>query len=570
MENLRFILFMTFCVLIFLIWEAWQEDYGPKPPVPVVTSVDDGSPAVDTPAATANGELPAIGTADPATVTPAQGSADLPATGYQKEPTGERIVVTTDLLRVEIDTLGGDIRILDLITYPVEQGKPNEPFRLLNDEPDELMITQSGLLSAPSMAPNHQTLYQVSSNKFQLQAGQDELRVPLTWRNDQGIEVTKTYIFRRGHFLVELEYKVSNQSGVVWQGRQYEQLKRVDNSEEKSSFFMRTYMGGVIYSEETKYEKVDFEDMSEADLDLDLEGGWDAFIQHYFLAAWIPPQNEKNEYYSRELPHMNYILGTKSELKSVQPGQQATFKAKFFAGPKLQGQMEEAAEGLQLTVDYGVLTFIGKWIFWLLVKIHSIVGNWGWAIVGVTFCVKAIFFKLSEASYRSMAKMRALQPKIKEIRDRYDDDRQKMHQETMQLYKTEKVNPLGGCFPILVQIPVFISLYWVLIESVELRQAPFILWITDLSVRDPYFVLPALMGISMFIQQRLNPTPVDPIQEKVIKLFPIIFGVFFAFFPAGLVLYWVVNNTLSITQQAYITKNIAKQMESKKNKAATS
>jgi YidC/Oxa1 family membrane protein insertase len=547
MENLKFILFVLFCLLLLVIWEAWQKDYGPKPET--AAALQDKS----TPTGKMPEDIP-----DTASSLAESGSTEMDETPTTADapPTGQRITVVTDVLKLEIDTYGGDMRILELLEYPISQEDPSVPFRLLTDVPPNLFVSQSGLLSGAGTAPNHQSLFTAEANEYRLQPEQDSLQVVLSWSDGAGIEVTKTYLFRRGQYLVELEQKVMNRSGRLWQGRQYAQLQRKDVEDENKSMFIRTYTGGVIYNEEDKYEKISFEDMAEDNLNLDAKGGWSAIIQHYFLAAWIPPADEINHYYTKALPNDRYIIGTQSEQKEVAAGEDKIFKARFFAGPKLQHRLEKIAPGLELTVDYGWLTVVGKPIFWLLEKFHSLTGNWGWAIMCVTLVIKLLFFKLSEASYRSMAKMRRLQPRLQTLRERYGDDKQRMNMEMMNMYRTEKVNPLGGCLPILVQIPVFISLYWVLIESVELRQAPFILWITDLSAKDPYFVLPVLMALSMYIQQRLNPTPIDPVQEKVMKMFPLVFGVFFMFFPAGLVLYWVVNNTLSIAQQWYITRQI--------------
>ncbi|MCK5355448.1 MAG: membrane protein insertase YidC, partial [Methyloprofundus sp.] len=322
---------------------------------------------------------------------------------------------------------------------------------------------------------------------------------------------------------------------------------------------IRTYAGGVVYTEEEKYQKIDFSDMAEENFSAKTMGGWSAMVQHYFAAAWVPPADEINQYYTKELKDWRYVIGSYSPPATVPVNSEHIFNTQLYVGPKIQPEMEAVAKGLELTVDYGWLTIIGKPIYWLLNKIHDSVGNWGWSILGVTLCLKLLFFKLTEISYKSMAKMRKIQPKLAELKERFGDDRQRFNTEMMDMYKKEKVNPMGGCFPMLVQIPVFISLYWVLIETVELRQAPFALWIQDLSAQDPFFILPIVMGITMKIQQSLNPAPVDPIQAKVMKMFPLVFTVFFLFFPAGLVLYWVMNNTLSIMQQWVITKNIEKQ-----------
>ena len=321
---------------------------------------------------------------------------------------------------------------------------------------------------------------------------------------------------------------------------------------------MRAYDGGVIYTEKNKYQKISFDDMDEETLNEVSKGGWAAFIQHYFASAWVPPADQENHFYTKDLNDKRFVIGTYSPMVSVETDSVAKFSSQLFAGPKIQPMMEKVATGLELTVDYSVLTFIGKPIYWLLNKIHGLVDNWGLSIIGVTFCIKLLFFPLSQASFKSMAKMRKIQPRLKELQERFADDRQRFNTEMMGLYKKEKVNPLGGCLPILIQIPVFMALYWVLSETVEFRQAPFMLWIQDLSIQDPFYILPIIMGITMKIQQGLNPPPIDPVQAKVMKMFPIVFTIFFLFFPAGLVLYWVINNTLSIIQQTYITKQIEK------------
>jgi YidC/Oxa1 family membrane protein insertase len=394
-----------------------------------------------------------------------------------------------------------------------------------------------------------------------LQPGQDSLTVPLTWTDNNGLVVTKLFTFKRGSYDITLDQKVSNNSGKAWSGRQYSQLLKVPDTTGKGNMLtggMRAYDGGVIYTEKNKYQKISFDDMAEENLDVTSKGGWTAMIQHYFASAWIPPAEQENHFYTKELKDGRYVIGTYSPPVTVEANTEAQFVSQLFAGPKIQPMMEAIAPGLELTVDYSVLTFIGKPIYWLLDKIHSVIGNWGVAIIGVTLCIKLLFFPLSQASFKSMAKMRKIQPRLKELQERFADDRPRFNTEMMSLYKKEKVNPLGGCLPILIQIPVFMALYWVLSETVEFRQAPFMLWIQDLSIQDPFFILPLIMGVTMKIQQSLNPAPIDPIQAKVMKMFPIVFTVFFLFFPAGLVLYWVINNTLSIIQQTYITKQIEK------------
>jgi len=468
---------------------------------------------------------------------------------------GERIQVTTDLMKVEIDTAGGDVRQADLLQYAVAKNRPDEPYPLLNDNTAKIFVAQSGLLAATPV-PNHHSLYKAAQTKYQLSNGVDEIKVPLTWTDGKGFTVTKTYTFHRNSYVVDVDFQVSNASGQVWSGRQYRQFERA--RAERKSRFIYTFLGGVISSQTDKYKKLSFDDMDKENLGKEIKGGWAAMVDHYFLAAWIPGKDETDFLYSKALGDGLYVLGLSSAEKTIPAGGQGDFKSRLYLGPKLQDNLEAVAPNLDLTVDYGLLTFIAKPIFWLMKYIHSLVNNWGWTIILLVVVIKAAFFKLSEASYRSMANMRRLQPKLTQMRERYGDDRQKMSQAMMELYKKEKINPLGGCFPILIQIPVFISLYWVLLGSVEMRQAPFILWLNDLSAKDPYYVLPLLMGASMFIQQKLSPAPPDPLQAKIMMALPVVFTAFFAFFPSGLVLYWVTNNILSISQQWYITRNLEK------------
>lgn len=566
MDNIRFILVFVFAMLIFMLWQAWQVDYGPKPPAPVATVTDPNT-------TNAKEDLPsASGTAAPAETAKQEASA-VPSAAL---PSGKIIKIKTDVLALEIDTLGGTVRNLDLLDYPVEKentvvsrlrdmlGLPASeknlaPTRLFNSDPEKLFVAQSGLIAegGSAAAATHHTIFNNEKDSYVLEPGQDTLTVPLTWTDNNGLTVTKLFTFKRGSYEIGLEQKIQNNSAQPWTGRQYSQLMRVPYQDNRSNTFIRTYSGGVLYTDEEKYQKIDFEDMAEENLSVNAKGGWTAMIQHYFAAAWIPPADQENHFYTKQLKDQQYVIGAYSGAPvTVASNASDQFSMELFAGPKIQPMMEDIAKGLELTVDYGWLTFIGKPIYWLLNQIYNLVGNWGVAIIGVTLCIKLLFFPLSQASFRSMAKMRKIQPRLKEMQERFADDRQRFNKEMMALYKREKVNPLGGCLPILVQIPVFISLYWVLVETVEIRQAPFILWIQDLSAMDPFYVLPVLMGITMKIQQSLNPPPIDPIQAKIMKMFPIVFTIFFLFFPAGLVLYWVVNNTLSIIQQWYITKQI--------------
>ncbi len=563
MDNYRIIIFAALSVVIIFLWQAWQQEQA-APPASAVTSTattqaQGGVPQtpvepVSSTVANVAGDaaavpVPAVPVVAPATTTPAAEEARIIS--------GQRVRVQTDVFDIVIDTAGGDLRQADLSAYPVKVTEPEKLVRLLDETASTLFIAQSGLL-ANRAAPDHHAQFVAEKTEYTLGAdGADEIKVPLRWSSPDGITVTKTYTFRRGSYVVDVAHAVSNASGTEWKGRQYRQLQRRDSSDGGMSLIY-TYTGGVIYSEAKKYEKIAYDDMKDENLSRDFEGGWAAMIQHYFVSAWIPDARENNHYYSKSLDDKRYVLGMASPEMTIPAGQSGNFTSRLYVGPKLQDSLEKIAPGLELTVDYGPLTIIAKPLFWLLEWFHKAVNNWGWAIVLLTLSIKLVFFKLSETSYRSMANMRRLQPKMTALKERYGDDRQKFSQAMMELYKKEKVNPVGGCLPVLVQIPVFIALYWVLLESVELRQAPFILWLQDLSTRDPYYVLPLIMGITMIIQQRLNPPPPDPVMAKVVKYMPYIFTPFFAFFPSGLVLYWVVNNALSIAQQWFITHRIDK------------
>jgi len=561
MDNIRFVLVMAMLMISYMLWESWQIDYGPKPQAivsdkPVVTGSDPTTAASSTEASGQNRELQSSNIA----------VASIPVENI--------VTVKTDVFTLEIEANGGTIRNLDLVQYPHEKintvvnkayalagfkapEKDLSPIRLFNNSRENLFLAQSGLVASDNSAaaPDHHASFSTEKNAYTLQEGENELRVPLSWTDEQGLRVTKVFVFKRASYVIDVEHKILNQSAKPWSGRQYDQLLRVEHSDKGNNNFIRTYSGGVIYTDKDKFKKIKYEDMGDK-LDIQAQGGWSGMIQHYFASAWIPPVDQENHFYTKELNDARYVIGSYSPDTTVQPNSEGLFKSRLFAGPKIQPMMEAIAPGLELTVDYSWLTVIAKPIYWMLNKIHGYVDNWGVAIIGITLFIKLLFFKLSKASYQSMAKMRKIQPRLKELQDRYADDRQKFNTEMMSMYKREKVNPLGGCLPIAVQIPVFISLYWVLIETVELRQADFLLWIQDLSAQDPFYLLPILYGITMKIQQGLNPAPIDPLQAQVMKMFPIIFTVFFLFFPSGLVVYWICNNSLSIIQQWYITKKI--------------
>ncbi len=555
MDNQRLILYLALGLVLFMIWQTWQQDYGPRPVQPAQT------PAV----AEQPGPAPAGRPEDLPELAEAGEAASPTAEPQAPQSPAQRIHVVTDVLDLEIGTRGGDLLRADLLAYPVAWDQPDIPFRLFDDS-EHLYIAQSGLVHDRTrtqeteprrLAPSHHDLFRAERQEYRLQEGQDRLQVSLTWQGPNGVRVDKVYTFHRGSYLVGLDHVVTNQGQQAWVGRQYRQLRHGPVQESKGAMFIRTFTGGAYY--DGKYEKVSFEEMQEEPLYQQLTGGWVAMLQHYFVSAWAPAPEAVNLAYTKAVKGRSgpeYLIGLRSEPLTAAPGETVTFNARLYLGPKLQHRLAEIAEGLELVTDYGILTVIAKPLFWLLEHIHTLVGNWGWAIILLTVLIKLAFYKLSETSYRSMAKMRSVQPRLAALKDRYAGDKQKLNQALMELYKKEKINPLGGCLPIVVQIPVFIALYWTLLESVELRQAPFMFWIHDLSTRDPYFVLPLLMGITMFAQQKLNPTPLDPVQAKIMMALPIVFTVFFAFFPSGLVLYWFVNNLLSILQQWAITRRV--------------
>jgi len=544
MGNQRLLLYFTLFFIIYMIWAQWQIEYGPKSEPVAVTSPE---MVVNT------NDLGQIPQADTVTT---EGKNTLPE-GKELVKTSEHIKVLTDVLDVEIDTKGGDVTRAVLLDYSVTADKPEEKLVLLTDENINYQVAQSGLVSAnKGSAPSHNSIYRSEKNTYRLAEGQDTLEVPLYWENENGVKVKKVLRFNRNNYVIDVDYFITA-GDQTWSGSDYMQVVRSEPVEVNKNKFIHTYTGGVIYNDEIKYEKYDLDDIAEKDLSRQLKAGWLAMIDHYFLVSWIPESGKDNLYFSRYNKNKDhYTLGARTSATSIEAGKTAEINSRLVIGPKLQYQLEDIEPGLELTVDYGMLTIFAKPLFWLLNAFHEIFNNWGWAIIFLTITVKALFYKLSEMSYRSMAKMRKVAPRIQKMKEQFGDDRQAMSKAMMDMYKREKINPMGGCFPILVQMPVFISLYWVLLQSVEMRHAPFALWITNLTDKDPFFVLPVLMGISMFIQQKLNPAPVDPIQQKVFQIMPFAFTIMFAFFPSGLVLYWVVNNILSITQQYIITRRI--------------
>lgn len=481
------------------------------------------------------------------------------ATSFDDVQTKDRVVViTTDVFRVHIDTHGGDIVRVELLKHLKDITDKETPFILLDRTAASTYVAQSGLIGVNGTDTDKgRPIFETTASQYQLLEGQNSLDVQLVLE-ENNIKIVKKYTFNRKDYLIGLEYQIFNQSSSSWEAGLYGQIKRDSkNPANVTAMGMQPFLGAALTTNEKNYHKLNFSEINEETFKDKVVGGWVAMVQHYFVSAWIPNQKTNNNFNIRKIGNQDtYLLGFTSPQIKINPGEQASIKADFYTGPKDQYRLEEISPYLDLTIDYGWLWMIAKPLFWVLHQLHQVFGNWGWSIIMLTVLIKAAFFQLSAKSYTSMANMRKLQPEMLRLKDLYGDDRQKMSQETMSLYKREKVNPMGGCLPILVQMPVFIALYWVLLESVELRHAPWILWINDLSVKDPFFVLPLIMGASMFIQMQLNPTPPDPIQAKVMQIMPIAFTFFFMFFPAGLVLYWTINNCLSILQQWVITRKI--------------
>jgi len=544
MENQRTILYLAFFFTLFLLYQEWQKAYGPEP---IETQTEQVS-GINGASSVSDAEISALPTADIPVDSPTSNQST--PTASEENIARQSVRVVTDVLDLLIDTQGGTIYQLDLRQYQLSSEKMDEPFRLFSTKESAYYTAQSGLVSSSNVAPNHKDIYQAEKFEYRLEEGTNELQVVLHWEKE-GVKVNKIFTFSRDSYVINVEHIVSADN---WNGSEYRQLAR--SYQESQSMMIPTYVGGVVFNDDIKYEKLDFDDIADKSFKSDMQGGWIAMIEHYFLSAWVPDQTQNNYTYTSNPTSNRYILGMRSPAEIASTDVPAKFSSRLVVGPKLQDRLETIAPGLELTVDYGILTILAKPLFWLLKFYHTMFDNWGWAIIFLTITVKAGFYWLSAKGYRSMARMRKVAPRMATLKERFGDDRQRMSQEMMKMYKEEKINPLGGCFPILIQIPVFIALYWVLLESVEMRNAPFALWIQNLSEQDPYFILPILMGVTMFIQQKLNPAPIDPVQQKVFQFMPFVFTIFFLFFPAGLVLYWVVNNTLSIIQQWIITKRI--------------
>ena len=537
MDTQRLFLLIVFCLSVFLLVDAWQRGNSPAQ-----------APHAEQPVKTQ--QVAPTPSEKLAAVQQAQTSPQATAT-----EAGQKISVKTDYLLAEIDTAGGDLRRLELMKHR-DTLDEKKNFLLLQNNPEHIYVAQSGLIGHD--LATHKTQFSAEAANYELKPGAERLEVRLTAPAVDGIKVTKVYTFRKSSYLMDVSYEISNNSAIPLQPFAYFQFLRDGKPPAGETKLVPTYTGPAIYTEQQKFEKIEFAsiDKGKAKYPQNADNGWIAILQHYFLAAWLPKDKTPREFYAKKLGEDLYSVGTILPVPKIDSGKTATITVPLYAGPQEQDSLSKLAPGLGLTVDYGWLTVIAVPLFWVLSWLYKWAQNWGVAIILLTVLIKFLFYPLSAASYRSMAKMRVLAPKMQKIKEQYGNDRQRLHQAMMELYKTEKINPLGGCLPILVQIPVFIALYWVLLASVELRHAPFALWITDLSAPDPYYVLPVIMGITMIIQSRLSPEPPDPIQARMMKIMPIAFSVFFFFFPSGLVLYWLINNILSIAQQWQITRVI--------------
>ena len=562
MDNQRLFIWAFFVMMGWITYQTWVKDYAPRPTQPVAeqTAETTGPLSVNE----SGDDMPEISDA------PAGAEAMPAAPGDTQDvataPTAPTISVTTDVFNIQISTQGGTLQGATLSKYPVEKDRPDEPVRLLDTAGRTYGLIESGVRAADGAAEaTHLEVFTAPRSSYEL-GDADELVVPLTWTDASGLKVEKRYRFTRGGYAIGLEQTVTNETATEWRGAEYVRIKRRSQEVERSMFNVDSYSfdGPIIYDGD-KSEKLKRDDLlDDGRYGYTAQQGWFGSIEHHFLRAVVPTPGVDYKFDVAVVGNVATSSAIRRSLVSVAPGDSQTFTTTLFVGPKLQQQLEEIDESLKLTVDYGWLTILSQPLFWLLSVVYGFVANWGVAIIVVTFLIKLAFYKLTESSGRSMAKMRNLQPRMKALQDRYKDDRQALSQAMMDLYKREKVNPAAGCLPILIQMPFFLAFYWVLLESVEMRQAPFALWITDLSTRDPYFILPLIMGVAMFTQQKLNPAPADPVQAKVMQVMPIMFTVFFAFFPSGLVLYWVTNTLLSIAQQWKVNKVVEAEMKAQK------
>ena len=557
MDFQRFLLIASSAAITLLLLVEWNAFRADRISEPERQRVAEQQPQTQS----ALPELDVTGTINPEDELPAV-APDVSAAPLNEEQTNNGyITVTTDLLELVIDLTGGDVIEAALLDYPDNIDTPDVPFVLLEQNSLRTYTAQSGLVGPDGIDSSSRAIFKSEEMAYQMVPG-EPLEVTLEYLGDGDVAVRKTFSFLPNNYAVDIAYTINNNSGSVWRAVPFAQIKR-DSSPppniDTSGFGMQPFLGAATTTVEDRFRKFTFSDMAEDPWKAKIEGGWIAMLQHYFVAAWIPSSTETHAYSTRQTSGGLNIAGFTSPALVVAPGLTGQWQSTLYVGPKHQYALADLATHLDLVVDYGWLWWIAQPLFWLLTKIQSVVTNWGVAIIMLTVLVKAVFFQLSAASYRSMAKMRKVQPKMVAIREQYAEDKQKQSQAMMELYKKEKINPMGGCLPILIQMPVFIALYWVLMESVELRQAPFALWIDDLSAMDPYFVLPLMMGASMFFMQKLNPPPPDPMQAKIMQWLPVVFTFFFLWFPSGLVLYWVVNNLLSMAQQFVITRRIERE-----------
>lgn len=535
MDHRRLILLLVFSLSLVMLWDGWLK-YSRPPVQPAAAAGSTGS-TVPTPSAGLAPGAPALPAAQAASAAP-------------------RVKVVTDVLRAEISAEGGSIVRLELEKHKATNDR-SRGFLLLDDGERHFYAAESGLIGTG--LPNHRTTYALPAGEQVLKDGEDSLVLRLEAPEQNGVKVAKVLTFHRGSYLVDVSYEIANAGAEPLKAHAYFQFTRDGKAAEQvEAFGVTTFTGPAFFTDAAKFQKVQFEEIAEgkAKFAKNASDGWVAMVQHYFVGAWLPAAGVEREFFARKVGGDLYSAGAILPVSDVAPGASGTAEARLYVGPQEQDKLEGIAPGLDLVVDYGWLTVIAAPLFWVLSWLHKLTGNWGWAIILVTVALKAVFFPLSAASYKSMAKMRVLGPRLQRMKELYGNDKAKMQQEMMNLYRTEKINPLGGCLPILVQIPVFIALYWVLLGSVEMRQAPWLGWIQDLSAKDPYFILPIIMGVSMLVQMKLNPTPPDPIQAKVMMAMPVVFTFMFLWFPSGLVLYWVVNNVLSIAQQWQITRMI--------------
>jgi len=569
MTSNRHILLFALLLVGYFLFNAWQQDYGPKPATPAVTAT--------TTTTSANTSAPATGKSAGDVPSGAPASASIPAppsggaAGSSTATAAQTIDVQTDVLHIAISTSGGSLVRADLNAYPVDPSDSSKVVRLFDDSAEHYFVAQSGIVSGNGAAPNHNATFAAEKPSYTLEAGADKLEVPLTWTDASGVAVRKVYIFTRGSYVVELRDEIKNGSAADWSGSEYRQLQRVPPVVPKGGLFAvynpeaYAYVGAAWYSPADKFVKLAFDKFAANPVKKDAAGGWVALLQHYFFAAWIPPANETDQF-STDVVNNHYLIRSMSPAVSIAPNQSATLSSRLYVGPKLQSELAQVAPGLELTADYGILTVIAQPMHWLLVQLHKLAGNWGLSIILLVLIIKLALYKPSEAQYRSMAKMKQFQPRMEALKERYGDDKQKLNAAMMELYQKEKINPLGGCLPILIQMPIFFALLWVLQESVELRQAPFFGWIQNLSAPDPFFILPILNGAAMMATQWLTPTSpgMDPLQQRMMKFMPLMFAVMFAFAPAGLTLYWTMNGWLGLLQQWVITKRVGTEAASVK------